>query len=208
MGTMWKTALTFLSLASFLSTHAQDLSEASVVLLNEDKTPRCQITDNAFIEGLRECDEDDIVYAQMLTADSVEQAGVGGRIFMGFSALVLAAGNAALTCRVSLERDENNKREQAEGPGGAIARGLGAGVIQTLLGIAVMGKDMVLASSLWGLGLQIPASYGAYLLCNKVLDKMIDYSEEHGEPIEEEGDDTVLETIEEPGPAEAATPAS
>ncbi len=187
---MWKTALTFFSLASLVSTQAhlpdrfkkaEDASETSVVLLNEDKTPRCKLTDNTSVEGLRECDRDDIAHAQMFDTDSVQLTGVGGKVFMGLSALVLAVGNAVLTCGASLERDEADPHQRAEGPGGAIARGLGASIIHTAVGFFVMGKQQLMASALWGLFTQLPASYGAYYWCNEGLDKLVDYAEEHGE---------------------------
>ena len=188
MGTMWKATLTFFSLASFISTQAQNLSEASVVLLNEDQTPRCQLTDNAPVEGLRQCDEGDITYAQRRASDSVELAGAGGknlgRALMGIFALGLAGFNAGTICIDAANRDENNPRERTQGPGRTFARGLGAATVHTLLGLLVMGKQQLVASALWGLGIQLPASYGAWNWCNKGLDRLIDYAEEHGEPIE------------------------
>ena len=61
------------------------------------------------IEGLRECDEDDMIYAEMLSSDSaIDQAGVGGRVFMGLAALALAASNAFLAaCGIVTVEDED-----------------------------------------------------------------------------------------------------
>ena len=126
---LWKTSITFVSLASFVSTQAhlpdrlkrsEDVSETPLILLNEDKTPRCKmnfrpgeavsqnfsdsVVGHFSIEGLRECDEDDILYTQMFDSDSsIEQAGVGSRVFMGLAALALAAGNAILAACVVTE---------------------------------------------------------------------------------------------------------
>ena len=212
MGTpMVKTVLTFLSLVSFISTQAhlpdhlqkvQDLSEVSVVLLNADKTPRCQMTGNAFIEGLRQCDEDDIIYAQMFGADSVQQAGVGGKIFMGLSALILAGGNAFFSCEAAHDRDETNSDEFVEDLDEVAWRGLAASAVHSLVGLVVMGKQQLVASVLWGLGIQVPTGYVAYFLCNNGLDKLVDFVKKDGEEEIEEEDDVVLEVIEEPAPVE------
>ena len=180
-----KAVLAFFSLASILSTHAQNLSEASVVLLNQDQTPRCQLTDNAPVEGLRQCDQDDIAYAQMFTTDSVERAGVGGRIFTALSLMGLTASNIVMSCRAVINRDGENLDEVVEDLYGVAKFGLGTSAVHTLIGTIALGPAQFVASALWGIFTLLPTGHGAYYLCHEKRDELVDLLEKYGEQLGE-----------------------
>ena len=180
---IWKTALTFLSLASILSTRAQNLSEASVVLLNEDQTPRCQLTDNTPVEGLRQCDEGDINYAQILSSSAVEQAkvGIGGRIFMGLSLMGFAASNIAMSCRAVSNRDGDGLDEVTEDLDKVAYVGLGTSVVHTLIGTLILGPAQFVASAVWSFPILLSTGYSSYYLCHLGRDKLVNWLKKYGE---------------------------
>ncbi len=212
MGTsLWKITLTFFCIASFVQTQAylpehlereQKAPNAFLILLDEDKTPLCKmdfvlagtfsgsVADNAFIKGLRECDERDAAYMQTLDLGKVVKAGVAGKVAMVLSALILSAVNAVETCWANLKYGLERLKEYEEGFGEygtsgdevqddiedrankSLWRGAAYGLVYTGLGIFVLGKQSWLAAAAWGLGLQIPISYGAGHTCSVSLEDM------------------------------------
>ena len=199
-----KVVLAFFGLAFIIQAHAylpdqfkggQKTPTAFLIVLNEDKTPRCKlefespapVKHNVFVEGLRKCDQSDVAYLQTLEPYNITKAGVGGgKVMMGLTALVLAVGNAVWTCWSNLKYiekhiDEYEKANPGEEISDELSDDLGNGAIRSIwrgglyglvyagLGVSMWGKKALLASTLWGLGIQVPVSYGAGYACSEGL---------------------------------------
>ncbi len=200
-------------------------AKSAIVLFNQNGDPRCKmdyrhsedqarvqfaelLKDSSQLDGellerlesLRECDAQDTIYAKIVTADSMQSAGLGGWA-MGLTLFVMTVGNAAITCGMAINRDENNVREKSEGPFGAALRGGVAGIIQTGLGILFRGVKLLPSTALWSFGVLVPTNLIAHSVCNKGLDSLIDFAEEHGEEVEQEPADQAADNA-----AETAAP--
>ncbi len=166
--------LLFLGLVGL--SYANAYAMATAVLFNQDGTPRCQIKGDGDgyspeVATLRECEERDEIYAEIVDPDTeIQMAGAVG-FFRGTLSLVAIGAYSLAMCGLGKRTGDSEEIEVVLGIGEPIAYGGLASVLHSMLMPSpiiqnmgsLSGHFVLLSHQLFGAYIGVGA--GAYTLC-------------------------------------------